>query len=195
VYAAKLDGCDPAAEKRAARRRVVADRVEDLLESFIAQRLSQNRSGAEISRLLRREVSRTWNGKSIQEVSKRDVVDLVMAIVERGAPVATNKALKWIKTFFNWCVGRAVLEHAPADGVPSPTKEVARDRVLTDEELGRIFRGRGLLTPRTAVSSSSSHFQDSDVKRPPSFDWTNSTSPIDGLIFGGLVELRRLGSI
>jgi hypothetical protein len=45
VFAAKLDGRDPVAEKREAKRRVVADRVEDLLEMFIAQRLSQNRSG------------------------------------------------------------------------------------------------------------------------------------------------------
>ena len=32
VFAAKLEGRDPAAEKRAARRRIVVDRVEDLLE-------------------------------------------------------------------------------------------------------------------------------------------------------------------
>ena len=59
IFAAKLEGRDPAAEKREARRRVVADRVEDLLESFIAQRLSQNRSAGEISRLLRREMGKT----------------------------------------------------------------------------------------------------------------------------------------
>src|SRR5262245_24776943 len=44
VFAAKLDGRDPAADKRQAKRRVVADRVADLLEAFITQRLSQNRS-------------------------------------------------------------------------------------------------------------------------------------------------------
>src|SRR6266566_6994313 len=33
VFAAKLEGRDLAAEKKEARRRVVADRVEDLLES------------------------------------------------------------------------------------------------------------------------------------------------------------------
>ena len=32
VFAARLDGRDPAAEKREKKRRVVADRVEDLLE-------------------------------------------------------------------------------------------------------------------------------------------------------------------
>ena len=41
VFAAKLVGRDPAAEKREANRRVVADRVDDLLEDFIAQRLSK----------------------------------------------------------------------------------------------------------------------------------------------------------
>jgi Arm DNA-binding domain len=56
VFAARVDGRDPAAEKREKKRGVVADRVTDLLERFIDQRLSQNRSGAEIARLLRREM-------------------------------------------------------------------------------------------------------------------------------------------
>src|ERR1700756_1654698 len=141
VFAAKLEGRDPAAEKRESKRRIVADRVEDLLEAFIAQRLSQNRSAAEISRLLRREVGKPWAGRSIHEIAKRDVVEVVTAIEQRGAPVAANKTLKSIKTFLRWCVGRAVLDQSPAEGVPLPAKEVARDRVLDDEELARIILG------------------------------------------------------
>jgi integrase len=139
VFAAKLEGRDPAAEKREAKRRVVADRVDDLLETFVVQRLSQNRSGDEIARLLRREMGKTWTGRSIHEISKRDVVELVSAIEQRGAPVAANKALKSIKTFLRWCVGRAVLDQSPAEGVPLPSKEVARDRVLDDDELAHII--------------------------------------------------------
>ena len=90
VFAAKAEGRDPAAEKREAKRRVVADRVDDLLEDFIAQRLSKNRSVAEISRLLRREVGKPWAGRSIHEVTKRDVVEVVSAIDERGAPGAAK---------------------------------------------------------------------------------------------------------
>jgi integrase len=139
VVAAKLEGRDPAAEKREAKRRVVADRVEDLLESFIAQRLSQNRSAGEVSRLLRREIGKAWTGKSIHEITKRDVVEVISAIEQRGAPVAANKTLKSIKTFLRWCVGRAVLDQSPAEGVPLPAKEVARDRVLDDQELGQVI--------------------------------------------------------
>ena len=91
VFAAKLEGRDLAAEKRESKRRVVADRVEDLLESYIAQRLSQNRSGGEIARLLRREAGRAWTGKSIHEIGKRDVVELISAIEQRGAPSPPTK--------------------------------------------------------------------------------------------------------
>jgi integrase len=139
VFAAKLEGRDPAAEKRVAKQRVVADRVEDLLESFITQRLSQNRSAGEIARLLRREVGRPWASRSIHEIIKRDVVEVVFAIEQRGAPVAANKTLKSMKTFLRWCVGKAVLDQSPAEGVPLPAKEVARDRVLNDQELSRVI--------------------------------------------------------
>jgi integrase len=139
VFAAKLEGRDPAAEKRESKRRIVADLVEDLLESFITQRLSQNRSGAEIARVLRREVGKPWAGRSIHSIGKRDVVEVVSAIVQRGAPSAANKTLKSLKTFLRWCVGGAVLDQSPAEGVPLPTKEVARDRVLSDSELTQII--------------------------------------------------------
>jgi integrase len=139
VFAARLEGRDPAAEKRERKRRVVADRVEDLLEAFIEQRLSQNRSGAEIARLLRREMGKAWAGRSIHEIGKRDVVEVISAIEQRGAPVAANKTLKSIKTFLRWCVGRAILDQSPAEGVPSPAKEISRDRVLSDDELSKVI--------------------------------------------------------
>src|SRR6516162_7241595 len=139
IFAARLVGRDPAAEKREAKRRIVADRVEDLLETFISQRLSQNRSAGEIARLLRREVGKAWAGRSIHAISKRDVVEVISAIEQRGAPVAANKTLKSIKTFLRWCVGRAILDQSPAEGVPSPAKEIARDRVLTDQELAQVI--------------------------------------------------------
>src|ERR1700716_1284698 len=60
VLAAKLEGRDLAGEKREAKRRIVTDLVEDLLETFIAQHVSQTRSAHETSRTLRREVSKVW---------------------------------------------------------------------------------------------------------------------------------------
>jgi integrase len=138
VFAARLEGRDLAAEKRAARKRMTVDRVEDLLEAYITQHVSQNRSARGTSQMLRRELA-SWSNRSIHEISKRDVIEVVAAVEQRGAGVAANKILKAIKTFLRWCVGRAVLDHSPAEGIPLPTKEVPRDRVLTDDELARVI--------------------------------------------------------
>src|ERR1700751_4113480 len=98
TFAARLDGRDPAAEKREAKRRITADRIKDLLETFITQHVSQRRSAYEIARVLRREVGGVWGDKSIHVIVKRDMVELVTAIVQRGAPGAANKTLKHAKT-------------------------------------------------------------------------------------------------
>src|SRR3954469_8810710 len=39
----------------------------------------------------------------------------------------------------SWCVGRAILERSPCDGIRAPTIEETRDRVLTDVELASVL--------------------------------------------------------
>jgi len=141
IFAARAEGKDPAADKQRARRRLVADRVEDLVELFINEHLSKKRSAREISRLLRREVMPKWGTNSVHEIDKRQVMELVCEVSARGAPSAANKLLKVVKTFFGWCVGRAILESSPAKGLTAPARETARDRILSDDELARIIAG------------------------------------------------------
>ena len=129
---------DPAEEKRQTRRRLVVDRVDDLVEAFSQDHVSQIRSSARISNLLRRDVIPYWGTKSIHEIKKRDVSDLVSQIAQRNAH-AGHRLLKTLKTFFRWCVGRAVLDFSPAEGIASSDREVSRDRVLDDQELAWII--------------------------------------------------------
>jgi hypothetical protein len=53
-------------------------------------------------------------------------------VVDRGTPVAANKLHKVCGAFFNWCVGKALLDRSPCAGIPAPAHEVSRERVLTD---------------------------------------------------------------
>src|ERR1700693_2066880 len=41
IFAARLDGRDPAEEKKQSRRRLVIDRVDDLVETFIRERVAK----------------------------------------------------------------------------------------------------------------------------------------------------------
>ena len=140
IFAARTEGRDPAAEKQQARRRLVTDRVEELVELFITEHVSKTRSAREISRLLRREVIPTWGARSIHDIGKRQIIELVTEVAARGTPSAANKLLKMIKAFFRWCVGRAILDISPANGLAAPARERARDRVLEDGELACILK-------------------------------------------------------
>jgi integrase len=122
-------------------RIAIDEQIPDAITAEMAQRdLAQNRSGGEIGRLLRRELGRSWSGRSIHEITKRDVVEVISAVEQRGALGAANKTLKSTKTFLRWCVGRAILDRSPAEGIPLPTKVTTRDKVLTDQELAQVIR-------------------------------------------------------
>ena len=44
IFAARLDGRDPAEEKKQSRRRLVVDRVDDLVETFIREHVDEDRN-------------------------------------------------------------------------------------------------------------------------------------------------------
>jgi integrase len=139
IFAARLDGRDPAEEKRQSRRRLVVDRIDDLVETFIREHVAKIGTNRRITNLLRRDVIAHWGTKSIHEIKKRDVSDLISLIAQRNAH-ASHRLLKTLKTFFRWCVGRAVIDFSPAEGISSSYREVSRDRVLTDQELAAVIR-------------------------------------------------------
>jgi integrase len=146
IFTARLDGRDPAEEKKQTRQRLVVDQIDDLIETFIKDRVSQIGTSKRISNLLRRDVVPYWGTKSIHEIKKRDVSDLISRIAQRNAH-AGHRLLKTLKTFFRWCVGRAVIDFSPADGLLSSYREVSRDRVLTDDELAAIILGSRQIQP------------------------------------------------
>ena len=146
IFAARLDGRDPADEKKQSRRRLVVDRVDDLVETFIREHVAKIGTSRRIAGLLRRDVIPYWGAKSIHEIKKRDVSDLISLIAQRNAH-ASHRLLKTLKTFFRWCVGRAVIDFSPAEGISSPYREVSRDRVLTDQELAAVILSARRMPP------------------------------------------------
>src|SRR3712207_9166506 len=64
-FAARRERRDPASEKREGKRRINADRVEELVETFHAQHLVHARSGQKLKRILEREAVSAWRRKSV----------------------------------------------------------------------------------------------------------------------------------
>jgi integrase len=146
IFAARLDGRDPAEEKKQSRRRMVVDRVDELVETFIGEHIANIRTSRRITNLLRRDVIPYWGAKSIHEIKKRDVSDLVSLIAQRNGH-ASYRLLKTLKTFFRWCVSRAVIDFSPAEGISSSYRQLSRDRVLTDQELAIVITATRRMPP------------------------------------------------
>jgi integrase len=76
-----------------------------------------------------------FNATPIDQIKRADVVRALDAIVASGAPTRANRALAAIKKLMNWCIDRGIIETSPVASLRPPTKEIARDRVLSDDEL------------------------------------------------------------
>jgi hypothetical protein len=139
-------GFDPTIEKRrdretgeAARAKLAADTVENLAEQFIEKYAKrQNRSWKQAERTFDKVVLPEWTGRTIHDIAKCDVIDLVEAIAQ-DRPILANRTLSYVRKFFNWLVARDALKVNPCLGVVPPGKEVPRERVLDDKEIKSLW--------------------------------------------------------
>jgi integrase len=87
------------------------------------------------------EVLSRWADRSIHEITRRDVRELLDGIKDRGAPIMANRALSYVGKMFAWAVDVDILTASPCAGLKKLSREKSRDRVLTDDELRLVWRG------------------------------------------------------
>jgi len=140
-------GHDPAALKfdaQAKADKAAADRqrdtIERLAEEFIAyqRRKTRPKSWAQTEHVFRDIVLPAWCGRVVHDVQRRDIRELVEGVAE-DRPVMANRALAHLSRFFSWLCERDVIAASPSVGVKPPTKEIARDRALSDDEIVKLW--------------------------------------------------------
>lgn len=146
---AVAEGSDPAAKKQEAKRKaesgldsrdLLKTVWQDYCELHIAVNLRASTS-REIKRLFEKHILPKWAKRRICEIDKRDVLNVLDAMVKRGAPFSANRMHAALAAFFNWCAGRGIIELSPVHGVKKPTKgEKARTRKLSDDEIRWLWR-------------------------------------------------------
>ena len=100
---------------------------------FLQQDHWKPRTAREVERLLIKHFD--WQ-KTLDKITPSDVVAAIDAIPPKAE---ASNALKYIKSFFNWCVPR-YLAHTPCTGIKPPARYVPRDRLLSTDELAAIWR-------------------------------------------------------
>jgi integrase len=136
---AMRQGIDPAAAKRA-QRAAVRDNFEGVLTEWLKRDQAENRSHAEVKRLIERETLPAWRGRLMSNITRRDVLDCIDAVVDRGSPIMARRLHAHLHRLFRWSVGRGIITANPMEGMEKPGSETQRDRVLSDAELASVWR-------------------------------------------------------
>jgi integrase len=139
-------GTDPAAvrvnEQKEAKQQA-ANAIEAVVADFIkmhARRKTKAYSAQQAERYLNFEVVSQWRGRTVQEITRRDINALLHGIVERGSPISANRTLSHLSKMFAWCVEQGIVETSPCTNISKPSKETPRDRVLTEDELKLVWQ-------------------------------------------------------
>lgn len=135
---AMRQGVDPAAAKRAARN-APKDHFEAVADEWLKRDQAGNRSYGEVKRTIDRDVKPAWKGRPVSSIGRRDVLELIDKIADRGAETLARRVHAYLHRMFRWCVGRGIVEANPVADLPKPGAIVKRDRVLTDDELRKVW--------------------------------------------------------
>ena len=145
-------GIDPAEELRR-KRQTEADRractFDAVAEDYISKHLRDKRRGKVSAREIRRELIPYWRERQIGEISRSDVIALMRPLARR-APATARNVLSHVKGIFSWAIHecRYGIEQSPA-AVIKPRLLIGekkfRQRVLSDGELGALWRSTGIL--------------------------------------------------
>ena len=139
IFAQVSDGDDPAASA-AIPEPIATPKFEAIAEEFIRRYAKpKNRGWRRQEADIAREFTPHWGTKPITGIARRDVLDVLDRISDRASPMRANRYLALIRKVFTWCLERGILENSPAANIKPPGREVARDRVLSDDEIRSMW--------------------------------------------------------
>lgn len=127
-------GRDPARKEG-----VGATDFKGVFEEWLARDQAGNKSREIVRRTLEKDVLRAWASRHIGSIGRRDVLDIIDAIVDRGAATQARRVHAYLHRLFAWALGRGIVEHNPLASLPKPGSETRRDRVLTEGELVAVW--------------------------------------------------------
>lgn len=148
-----MAGEDPAGEKQVRRSHDVT--FAALADEVLTEKAKRTREATrkERQRIVDTELLPHWGSRPVASITRRDVVQLVERIADRGAPVMANRTLAAIKVLFNDGLKRGfpTLEANPAHLVEPPGDEAGRGRYLDRDEIKNVWTATAWEAPLTRV--------------------------------------------
>ena len=122
---------------------VVAPSVtfEAVFEEWLARDQAGNKSAKESEQRIRKHALPYWAGRDITSIARRDVLDVIDRVADSGAATMSRRVHAILHRLFAWAVGRGIVAANPLTGIEKHGSETRRERVLTDAEVIKVWRG------------------------------------------------------
>lgn len=133
-------------ERREAQKVESRNTFERVRDDFLGKyrtRSNRNPSArtlAELKRVLSSDLFKDWNERPLVKITRRDVLDVQDALMERGHETAANRYVVYLRMLFGWAVDRGIIAEDPTARVKKLGAEHSRERVLGLEELKAIWK-------------------------------------------------------
>ena len=130
--------CDPALERQ--RRRTKT--VHAVLDNYVARVLGTKRSRSAQTSAFDRLVRPQIGTRSIYDLRRADIAQLLDTIEDDSGGVMADRTLAYLRAAFHWQQGRDDNFISPIirGMTRTSTKERARDRTLTDDEIKAVWK-------------------------------------------------------
>jgi integrase len=137
-------GHDPQLEKGETRTQAaitLASIAERYLEVRAANRLKP-KTLAEVTRSLR-DHWKPLHLLPLAKVARVNIAGELGRIAKEHGPIAANRSRAYLSTLYAWAIGEGLADANPVIGTNKSGEEVSRDRVLSGNEVGLIWRHAG----------------------------------------------------
>jgi integrase len=129
-------GEDPAARKAEGRE---ADSFKELAEDYL-NRYSKpkKKSWKEDERIINNKLNPVIGNITAKCVTRAQIRELLEGIAPR-APIEANRALATVRKIYNWALSQDLVESNPCHGISAPGMEHQRERVLSEDEIKKLW--------------------------------------------------------
>jgi integrase len=116
-----------------------ATRVEEFFEAYVRGRGLRPSTQREYRRILQGPDTAHLGMKSIDQISKDDIVGVLVKMEKRGSKGAAERSLAYLRKFFGWSADQGLIDIPPTARVRVIRPNNARDRVLSDKEIATVW--------------------------------------------------------
>ncbi|MGC8519270.1 MAG: tyrosine-type recombinase/integrase [Steroidobacteraceae bacterium] len=143
--------------ERAPRARAAAESgptVADVVKEFLAVAERQRKRPEQARYLLESNVIPSLGDRPVNELRKRDIIEVLDKIVRRGSPVLANRVQQVLKQAFQVAADRDLIESVPIfPRALAGGDEQVRTRVLSESEIRALWNGLDTLSAGAGVET------------------------------------------